>query len=459
MNILLIIADDLGWSDVGFHNGEIHTPNLDGLAEEHVQFDQFYTQPVCTATRVSIYTGDYPFRHGFDGVIWPWSDFGLSKKENLPGTFAKNGYDTYLVGKWHVGHSRKKYLPNALGFDYHFGGHTGCMDHWNHTYYGVHDFHENGRPIYPSGHSTDLYADRAAEILKSRSREKPFFMCLALNAPHCPLQTHDEFISRYRFGDQNRNVFAGMVTHMDKRIGDVLQVLKDLNQYDDTVIWFTSDNGGWTGDFGGTNFPLRDGKISFYEGGMRVVNVAKMPVSDRRIKRVCHASDIFPTLCDLADIECPTVDGFSVFRPVENRELAHHYRKFSGDRFSGCIRSGDWKYMRYGKEELYNIAKDPTESENLAIQEAETLNLLRGRLESFGSIYKESNLAWFPPHGPPPGFRMPTSWGPSRSITGIKILQSQGERENLSMSQSLGLHSTPGSYVDFLKGQEAFVGS
>lgn len=440
MNILLIIADDLGWSDVGFHNGDIHTPNLDKFADENIQFDQFYSQPVCTATRVSIYTGDYPFRHGFDGVIWPWSDFGISKKDNLPATLEKNGYDTYLVGKWHVGHSRKKYLPNSLGFKYHYGGHTGCMDHWGHTYFGVHDFHENGKPIYPVGHSTDLYADKVAEIFQNRSKDKPFFMCLALNAPHTPLQTHDEFVKPYKFNSRNRNLFAGMVAHMDKRLGEIFQTLKDLGQYDNTVIWFTSDNGGWLGDHGGSNHPLKDGKISFYEGGIRVVNVAKMPVSEKRIKKVCHASDIFPTLCELVRVECPVVDGVSVFSSAEDRELVHHYKRLSGGRFVGCIRSGDWKYIKYKNEELYDITNDPSESKNMATKETQTLNFLKNRLESFNSIYKdEFNLAWFPPHGPPPGFKMPKCWGPSKRIARIKMLRTQSECEHLSMRESLGV--------------------
>jgi arylsulfatase A-like enzyme len=443
MNILLIIADDLGWSDVGFHNGDIHTPNLDKIAEENIQFDQFYTQPVCTATRVSIYTGDYPFRHGFDGVIWPWSDFGMYKKDNLPRTLANNGYDTYLVGKWNVGHSRKKYLPNSIGFGYHYGGHTGAMDHWEHTQFGVHDFHENGKPIYPQGHSTDLYADKVSEILRGRSKDKPFFMCLALNAPHVPLQTHNEFVKKYNFGNQNRNIFAGMVTHMDKKIGDLIQTLKDLGQYDDTIIWFTSDNGGWLGDFGGTNFPLKDGKISFYEGGIRVVNIAKMPISEKRISKVCHASDIFPTLCDLVGVDRPSVDGVSVLLPGKDRELAHHYRRISEDKFVGCIRSGDWKYMTYKNEELYNIAEDPVESKNLASQETEILRTLKVRLKSFESIYKKEkfDLAWFPPHGPPPGFKMPKCWSPSKNLTRIKMLQTQDTREDLSMREALGLYS------------------
>jgi len=184
MNIIVIIADDLGFADVGFRGKDIHTPFMDYLAAEGTIFDQFYTQPVCTATRVSIYTGDYAFKQGFDGVIWPWSDYGILKKDNLPNTFKRNNYDTYLIGKWHVGHSKKRYLPNQMGFDYHYGGHTGAMDHWSHTYHNVHDFQENGEPIYPKGHSTDLYADKAIEILKNRCRSKPFLMFLTFNAPY-----------------------------------------------------------------------------------------------------------------------------------------------------------------------------------------------------------------------------------------------------------------------------------
>jgi arylsulfatase A-like enzyme len=438
MNIILIIADDLGWFDVGFRNKEIHTPNIDFLANNFTIFDKFYAQPVCTATRASIYTGDYAFNHGFDGVIWPWSDFGMVKKNNLPNTLIKNNYKTYLVGKWHVGHSRKKYLPNNLGFEYHYGNHTGCLEHWNHTYHDVHDFFENGSPIYPEGHSTDLYANKAIEIIKNRSKKNPFFICLAFNAPHVPLQTHDHFVQKYNFDNHNRNLFSAMVTHMDYKIGEIINVLKKENIFEETIIWFTSDNGGWIGnDFGGNNGPLKDGKISFYEGGIRVVNIAKFPSEKKIINKTCHAIDIFPTICELLKIECPKVDGQSVFEKNEDRDLYHHYKKINDENFVGCIRNGKWKYIKYRKEELYNIEDDPFEKNNLFEKNKNEVKILKSKLKLAEKNYKECNIDWIKPNGYPDDFKFPKYWGPPIKNKNIKILEKSNSE--LSMAESLGV--------------------
>lgn len=443
MNILVIIADDLGWSDVGFRNKDIHTPNIDSIANNNTVFDQFYTQPVCTATRVAIYTGDYPFRHGFDGVIWPWSDYGILKKNNLPNTFKKNNYNTYIVGKWHVGHSKVRYLPNYLGFEYHYGGHTGAMDHWTHKYYDVHDFHENGKPIYPKGHSTDLYANKAIEILKNRSKNKPFLMFVTFNAPHCPLQTHDHFSSKYKFSSKERNLFAGMVTHMDAKIGNIIQTLKEENYYEDTIIWFTSDNGGWLEKFGaGTNLPLKMGKTTFYEGGIRVTNVAKMPINDRQIKKTCHAIDIFPTLCEMAKIECPKVDGISILQNNDNRDLYHHFIDLNNN-FVGCIRSGKWKYIKYQNEELYDIDNDISEKNNLINKDVEQVVILRNKLKEASKIYKKYYISWFKPDGYPKNFKFPKFWGPPIRNYNINTLENNYYIPN--MSESLGI---PKNYYD-----------
>jgi arylsulfatase A-like enzyme len=438
MNIIVIIADDLGFADVGFRGKDIHTPFMDSLAAEGTIFDQFYTQPVCTGTRVSIYTGDYAFKQGFNGVIWPWSDYGILKKDNLPNTFKRNNYDTYLIGKWHVGHSKKRYLPNQMGFNYHYGGHTGAMDHWSHTYHNVHDFQENGKPIYPKGHSTDLYADKVIEILKNRSKEKHFLMFLTFNAPHVPLQTHNSFIEKYKFKNHKRNIYAAMVTHMDNRIGDLLSVLKKEGHYEDTLIWFTSDNGGWLGEFGGNNFPLKDGKISFYEGGIRVVNFAKMPIKEKKFNQVCHAIDMFPTLCEFAKIECPKTDGFPITSIPSNRDLIHHFVKTNENNFVGCIRSEKYKYIKYQKEELYDIENDPCEKNNL-INNEEEKNKLKNKLKNMEKFYKECYIGWTPPNGYPENFKFPKFWGPP--IRNYQQLKSLNDKKlNLSMKESLGVY-------------------
>lgn len=444
MNILVIIADDLGWSDVGFRNKDIHTPNIDNIANNYTVFEQFYTQPVCTATRVAIYTGDYPFRHGFHGVIWPWSDYGILKKNTLPNTFKKNNYNTYIVGKWHVGHSKVRYLPNYLGFEYHYGGHTGAMDHWSHKYHEVHDFHENGKPIYPEGHSTDLYANKAVEILKYRKKDKPFLMFVTFNAPHCPLQTHDHFSNKYKFPIMERNLFAGMVTHMDARIGDIIKTLKEENYYDDTIIWFTSDNGGWLEKFAsGSNYPFKSGKTTFYEGGIRVTNVAKIPIDNNQAKKTCHAIDIFPTLCELAKIECPKVDGTSILQNTEDRYLYHNFISLENN-FVGSIRYKNWKYIKYQKEELYDIDKDKHEKNNLIEKNSAEAIALKTKLKEAAKIYKPCYISWLPPN-----FKFPEFWGPPIRNCQIKSLEKNNSIP--CMSEALGIPPNFLNYHDKIK--------
>jgi len=254
-----------------------------------------------------------------------------------------------------------------------------------------------------------------------------------------PLQTHNSFIEKYKFKNHERNIYAAMVTHMDNRIGDILSALKKEGYYEDTLIWFTSDNGGWLGEFGGNNFPLKDGKISFYEGGIRVVNFAKMPIKEKKFNQVCHAIDVFPTLCEFAKIECPKTDGSTVTNIPSNRDLIHHFVKINENNFVGCIRSGKYKYIKYQKEELYNIENDPCEKNNLISNKEEEKNKLKIKLKQMDKFYKECYIGWTPPKGYPKNFKFPKFWGPPiRNYQQLKSLNNK--KLNLSMKESLGVY-------------------
>ncbi len=266
MNFIVILADDLGWADVSYNGGEIHTPVIDDLCKNGIKLNQFYAQPICTPTRAAIMTGRYPFRYGIQQIVWPWNHHGLPLSEKLISQFFKEaGYETHALGKWNLGHVTKQYFPNERGFDSFYGAYTGSTDHWSHTYFKIHDFHYNGSPIYPKGHTTDLCTARTIELINSAT--KPFFIYLAFTAPHVPLQTFTHFLEQNKhIKDVTRRTYAGMVCHMDKSIGKIVNALKSKNIFDETLIWFMSDNGGWAGT-GSSNGLWRGGKISTYEGG------------------------------------------------------------------------------------------------------------------------------------------------------------------------------------------------
>jgi arylsulfatase A-like enzyme len=314
MNIVFIIVDDLGWNDVGYHGSEIRTPHIDTLAGDSVRLERFYVMHACSPTRAAVMTGLYPLRLGMQRVIWPWSDCGLQVGiPTVAERLKKAGYRNYLVGKWHLGHARHDQLPLAHGFDLHHGCYTGAIDYYDHTTYGVHDYAHDGQPIYPAGHVTDICANKAVEVIRQHDWSLPMFLYLAFNAPHVPLQAPPEYVAMYDQLPEPRRSFAAMTTHLDAAIGKVVNALEEAGQLDETLIWFTSDNGGWLGN-GGDNTPFRGGKVTNYEGGLRVPSfVRHKSITPGDFKAACHAVDVMPTLCHVADIPPPSLmDGHNL---------------------------------------------------------------------------------------------------------------------------------------------------
>src|SRR3954447_9302660 len=248
-NILHIVADDLGWKDVGF-NGctDIHTPNIDQLAATGAKLTNFYVQPMCTPTRAALMTGRYPFRYGLQTAVIPSvSSYGLDTTEWLmPQCLKEAGYNTAIIGKWHLGHADRKYWPKQRGFDYQYGAMIGELDYFTHDEQGVLDWFRNNDPVTEKGYTTTLLGQDAARLIEQHDSSKaPLYLYLAFNAPHTPYQAPKEYIDRYAsIQDPTRRTYAAMVSCLDDEIGRVISALEKKGIRKNTLILFHSDNGG-----------------------------------------------------------------------------------------------------------------------------------------------------------------------------------------------------------------------
>ncbi|KAB7495902.1 Arylsulfatase B, partial [Armadillidium nasatum] len=299
-----------GWNDVGFHGSNvISTPNIDALAYSGVILNNYYVQPLCTPSRSAFLTGMYPFHTGMQHiVILAASPYGLPLNFTIfPHYLKRLGYSTRLVGKWHLGNFRKEYTPTFRDFDSHYGYWTGVIDYFNYTYayepngYSGHSFRRNLKNEYPKigTYATDLFTDESVRIINEHDPSKPLFLYLAHLAPHvgnpgARLQAPEEVIQRFSYiEDKDRRVYAemnvnflsifiiifficvsAMLWKLDESVGRVTKALQDNNMLDNSIIVFTTDNGGEGGDLVGsasTNWPLRGGiaKATTYEGGIR----------------------------------------------------------------------------------------------------------------------------------------------------------------------------------------------
>lgn len=436
-NILYIVADDLGWKDVGFHGSEIQTPSLDRLAQEGVTLDQFYVQPMCTPTRAALMTGRYPLRYGLQSfVILPEQTYGLPTDERLlPEALQEAGYDTAIVGKWHLGHADLAFWPKQRGFDYQYGPMIGEIDYFTHLIHGVNDWFVNNAPLYEEGYSTTLIGDAAVRTIEAHQGDNPLFLYLAFNAPHTPYQAPQEYLDRYPdVADPNRQAYDAMVTAMDEQIGRVLAALDEKGMRDDTIVIFHSDNGGvksaafageieTAGDLPADNGPFRDGKGSLYEGGTRAVALANWPgkIAPGKVEGMMHVVDMFPTLAGLAGASTAggkPLDGMDMWSTISTgAKSPRNEIVYNVEMFRGAVREDDWKLVRHvtlpSKTELFDIAKDPSETTNLAADHPEIVARLGARIEELAGEMARSEFfaatmeAYMGRHAGPPVFPAP----------------------------------------------------
>lgn len=415
-NIVVIVVDDLGYGDLSSYGAtDLRSPNVDQLMKQGMRFDYAYANcPVCSPTRASIVTGRYPEIVGVPGVIrtHPHNNWGYLAKDavTLPEMMKKAGYNTAMVGKWHLGLEEPN-KPNDRGFDF-FKGYLGDMmdDYYNHRRHGINYMRFNEKEIDPKGHATDLFTQWSIDYLEEqKSAEKPFFLYLCYNAPHTPIQPPADWLEKVKKRIPDNPVRAKLVAlieHMDDGIGKVLDALTENGLEKETLVIFTSDNGGQS-NVGANNGNLRDGKQSMYEGGLRVPTCIRWPgkvapetLSHQRIM----SADIFPTLCEIVGVPVNhPIDGISLNSLVQGktetipkRDLFFHRRE-GGDRYGGMITNavirGDWKLVRnspFEPLELFNLKQDPQEKTNLAQKNRKKFRelsvALRAQIQRGGSV-------------------------------------------------------------------------
>ncbi|MHC5544441.1 arylsulfatase B, partial [Singulisphaera rosea] len=272
-----------------------------------VRLEQFYVQPVCSPTLAALLTGRYPMRHGLQvGVVRPWAQYGLPLEERtLPQALKQAGYETAIVGKWHLGHVRRDFLPTRRGFDHQYGHYNGALDYFTHIRDEGFDWHRDDRVNRDEGYSTHLIAREAAKIVEQHDASGPLFLYVPFNAVHAPHQVPDSYKAPYGHLKEPRRTYAGMLSALDEAVGQIVAAVDKKGIRKDTLFVFSSDNGGPAPGKVTSNGPLRGAKATLYEGGVRVPafatweghikpgSVANAPL---------HVVDWYPTLLKLTGI-------------------------------------------------------------------------------------------------------------------------------------------------------------
>ncbi len=405
-NLLVILTDDQGRADYSaFGTTDIRTPHMDRIFHEGISLENFLANsPVCSPSRAALLTGCHPDRVGVPGVIRqdPDDSWGYLAPDAvlLPQILKMQGYHTAIVGKWHLGYQAPN-VPNARGFDL-FRGFLGDMmdDYWTHLRGGRNWMRHNDRIIDPKGHATDLFSDWACEYLEERSRcDEPFFLYLAYNAPHNPIQPPPEWLDRVHQSrpgmDPTRRKLVALIEHLDAGIGRVLNTLDRTGLARNTLVVFTSDNGGVLA-FGANNGPWRSEKGHVYEGGLRVPCAVRWPGHIKpRTKTECYGvtMDLFATLAEAAGVQPPVgIDGISLLPVIcgaESKEMLRdlYFVRREGGVYGGktieALRRDHWKLLQDSPTaplELYNLHDDPLEKNNVAIEQHERYRELAAEL-------------------------------------------------------------------------------
>lgn len=429
-NIVFILADDLGFKDVGYHGGTIKTPNIDKLASAGTRLEQFYVQPVCSPTRSSLMTGRYPMRYGLQvGVVRPWAQYGLPLEERtLARALKEAGYTTVICGKWHLGHVSSQYLPTSRGFDHQYGHYNGALDYFTHIRDKGLDWHRNDQPLQEEGYTTELIANESVRLIEQQDASRPLFLYVPFNAVHSPFQAPQSYIDMYEhIKDKRKRIYAAMTTCMDDAIGRIVSAIGRRGLTRNTLIIFCSDNGGVGGV--ADNGLLRGQKAQLYEGGIRVPALAVWPgvlKASAIVNEPLHIVDMYPTLLKLAGArleQALPLDGKDAWPTIaEGKPSPHEDILFNVTPANGAIRCGDWKLVHNGSIganntgakveqnvfELFNLADDPYEKNDLSEKHPKKLAELKNRLQIYANQAVKPNV---PPNRMPKDFKVPKAWG------------------------------------------------
>ncbi|XP_064644583.1 arylsulfatase B-like isoform X1 [Lineus longissimus] len=370
-HVVLIVADDLGWNDVSFHGSQqIPTPNLDRFGHAGIILNNYYTQHICTPTRSCLMTGRYPIHLGLQhSVIVGSQPYGLGLNETILPQYLKSlNYSTHIVGKWHLGFFAKEYTPTYRGFDDHFGYWLGAEDYWDHTAEGSSirewglDFRRNMDVVRDEfgQYSTELFTREAENLIRKHNQSQPMFLYMAHQAVHRgnypdPMQVPYKYYERFpHIQDPGRRKYAGMVSALDESFGNVTRALNETGMLNNSIIIFTTDNGGPAAGFDSnhaSNYPLRGLKATLWEGGVRgpgFIYSNLLKNSGRTSNQLMHVSDWLPTILSAidADIKPNNPDGFDMWPTLNHglesprKEILHNIDPTDNN---AAIRVGDYK--------------------------------------------------------------------------------------------------------------------
>lgn len=401
-NIVLIVADDLGYGDLSVHGcKEFSTPHIDSIAQAGIRFTNGYvTCPVCAPSRAGLMSGRYQDRFGFTGNPEPGAKWGLPAGEQTIASMLKAaGYRTAAVGKWHLG-EEAQYRPTARGFDEFYGFLSGM-----HSYFKAEDprwgpiVRGDAEPAKLDKYLTFKLADEACAFVES-AKDNPFFLYLAFNAPHTPMEAPPEYLAKTKhIKDSRRTVYAAMVMALDDAVGQVLKSLHAAGVEENTLIVFLSDNGGATIDGsernGSSNAPLRGSKAQLWEGGIRVPFFISWPgkfSAGQVIDTPIISLDLFPTFAALTGTEAPAkADGLDLSELLRGEIKSLPPRDFFWRFFDtqAAVRSGDLKWIRLAPDRgLYNLSEDCAEASNLIDHSGSEVEKLR----SLWQVWDQKNI-------------------------------------------------------------------
>lgn len=408
-NIVYFLIDDMGYADAGF-NGvtDIKTPHFDRLAREGTILHCLYGQPVCSPTRAALMTGRYPVRTGVYNVVeyaaFP-QPLPLSER-TLAQTLRAAGYTTAITGKWHLGDDSPAYLPTQRGFDHQYGFMTGSIHSFTHIGAGRRnaervDWYRNDERAEDTGYSTHLIAQEACRVIREQPADKPLFLYVAPNAVHTPWLSPEGYQKPYAALPDRRRQLAAMTAAIDEAFGQIMAALHDKGLDQNTLVIFSSDNGGTSWDNVSNNGSLRGGKSDIYEGGIRLGSFVWWPgkiPAGQRVTEPVHVVDWLPTLAKLAGApvdQKQLLDGRDIW-PVltQGAKTPHEEILLMGSRpGQSAIRVGDWKLLVNPMEfkrpvksspmELYDLSHDPGEKHNLAAEQPERVKAMQARLQTY----------------------------------------------------------------------------
>ena len=426
-NILIILADDLGWNDVSYHGSEIKTPNIDKLISSGVELDRFYVQPTCSPTRAELMTGKSAMRLGITRPISKNQKLGLGLEEKiLPQYLKELNYSTYLLGKWHLGSYIPEYFPTRRGFDYFYGYLTGGIGYWDHTHGGGHDWQRNEVGLREDGYATQLIKNDTLRIIDNHDFTNPIFLNVNFGAPHLPNEAPEESVLKFSYiEDETRRLHAAMISEMDNAIGEIIAALEKENVLKNTIVMFASDNGGLTPDVkinpsflsipkkigvcdtknrfgikifqwicenysgGSSNKPLPEGKMSVSEGGIRVPAVIWWPgkFENSKSENFITMMDVLPTILDLInyknEIQVDGVSRVSSLNDSDNSESSKYVvTNIINDKYA--VIEMPYKLITSADgDQLYNILDDPSENLNIGSKNQEIVLELKNTLSQW----------------------------------------------------------------------------